>query len=285
MALRCIFVPTGPGVDPERRLDAAVRLARHTHAHIETAFISPPEDAAPPSLVPTSGPGGQAEVPAHCEVKALAAAGRSGFERWCSKTHVPQQAAQRLDATFASWREQQGDLETIVALTGRVNDLTIIDNPTRSGSFEQAVFDAAVFSTGRPTLILGDQLPDDLLRHVVIAWNGSLEGARTVGQSIALLHEAEYISIITVPSDQDRQAGFADLANYLHWHGIVVEPASLVPDVAGNAGERIVGACKSAGATMLVMGAYTHSRLRQAFLGGVTQYVLENATLPVLMAH
>ena len=36
---------------------------------------------------------------------------------------------------------------------------------------------------------------------------------------------------------------------------------------------------------MLVMGAYTHSRLRQAFLGGVTQHILANATLPILMAH
>jgi nucleotide-binding universal stress UspA family protein len=33
------------------------------------------------------------------------------------------------------------------------------------------------------------------------------------------------------------------------------------------------------------MGAYTHSRLRQALLGGVTRHVLAHATLPVLMEH
>jgi nucleotide-binding universal stress UspA family protein len=33
------------------------------------------------------------------------------------------------------------------------------------------------------------------------------------------------------------------------------------------------------------MGAYSHSRLRQLILGGVTQYVLENSTLPVMMTR
>ena len=34
---------------------------------------------------------------------------------------------------------------------------------------------------------------------------------------------------------------------------------------------------------MLAMGAYSHSRLRQLILGGVTRHVLENSTLPVMM--
>jgi nucleotide-binding universal stress UspA family protein len=31
------------------------------------------------------------------------------------------------------------------------------------------------------------------------------------------------------------------------------------------------------------MGAYSHSRLRQLILGGVTRHVLENSNLPVMM--
>lgn len=285
MALRCIFVPTGPGIDPERRLEAALRLARHTHAHIDTLFVRPDGDAATPSLVQIAGIGAHSDASPTCEMKALAAASHQAFGRWCSKANVPLRSDRRLDATFASWREKSGNLETIVALTGRVNDLIVIDNPREAGPFEEAVFDAAVFSSGRPTLVMGSQLPDNLLRHVVIAWNGSLEAARTVGQSIALLHEAERISIITIPSERDQEANIADLSQYLHWHGVRVEPASLVPDIEGSAGEKIIAACKSAGASMLVMGAYTHSRLRQAFLGGVTQHILTNATLPILMAH
>ena len=34
---------------------------------------------------------------------------------------------------------------------------------------------------------------------------------------------------------------------------------------------------------LLCMGAYSHSRLRQLILGGVTRHVLEHADLPVMM--
>jgi nucleotide-binding universal stress UspA family protein len=33
------------------------------------------------------------------------------------------------------------------------------------------------------------------------------------------------------------------------------------------------------------MGAYGHSRLREMVLGGVTRTLLQQMTLPVLMAH
>ena len=47
----------------------------------------------------------------------------------------------------------------------------------------------------------------------------------------------------------------------------------------------VIGACAEIGADMLVMGAYTHSRLRQMILGGVTKHVLAAAELPVLMGR
>jgi nucleotide-binding universal stress UspA family protein len=36
---------------------------------------------------------------------------------------------------------------------------------------------------------------------------------------------------------------------------------------------------------MLVMGAYGHSRLREAILGGATRDVLNTMQIPGLMAH
>lgn len=36
---------------------------------------------------------------------------------------------------------------------------------------------------------------------------------------------------------------------------------------------------------MLALGAYTHSRVRELLLGGVTRHVIEHAPIPVLMAH
>jgi nucleotide-binding universal stress UspA family protein len=33
------------------------------------------------------------------------------------------------------------------------------------------------------------------------------------------------------------------------------------------------------------MGGYSHGRLRQLMLGGVTSHMMDHADLPVLMAH
>ena len=38
-------------------------------------------------------------------------------------------------------------------------------------------------------------------------------------------------------------------------------------------------------AEMLVMGAYGHSRFREAILGGATRYMLESAEVPIFLAH
>lgn len=38
-------------------------------------------------------------------------------------------------------------------------------------------------------------------------------------------------------------------------------------------------------ADMVVMGAYGHSRFREAILGGATRNMLEQAEVPVFLAH
>ena len=42
---------------------------------------------------------------------------------------------------------------------------------------------------------------------------------------------------------------------------------------------------RKAGADLLVMGAYGHSRLRETVLGGATRDVLRHGVLPVMLAH
>ena len=53
---------------------------------------------------------------------------------------------------------------------------------------------------------------------------------------------------------------------------------------AGNSvGAGLLKAARDFDCDMLAMGAYSHSRLRQLILGGVTRHVLENSNLPVMM--
>ena len=50
-------------------------------------------------------------------------------------------------------------------------------------------------------------------------------------------------------------------------------------------GEILLSAAEADKSDLLVMGAYSHSRLREYILGGATRHILDESNLPVFMAH
>ena len=60
---------------------------------------------------------------------------------------------------------------------------------------------------------------------------------------------------------------------------------SLVPRRLGRVSDEIARHLTDTNADLLVMGAYSHSRLREAIWGGATRDLLAEAKLPILMAH
>ncbi|MDP4003344.1 universal stress protein [Methylobacterium sp. NEAU K] len=286
MYLRCLLVPTGPGVDPTRRLEAALRLGRRLQAHIGVCFMAPgPEHvlAGMASLVPVDDRTIEA---IERGVREAAAEGKAALRAWCERENVPLIAkAERLDATFATWTELSGEVEPLLTLAGRVNDLVLVDRPNPGQPFTGRALDTALFSVGRPTLMVGETVPNDLLGHVMIAWNGSLEATRLIGQSIALLHEATRVTVVHARTERFDEARAADLCGYLRWHGVVAEAVTLPAPDGTPVGPAILAEAERRNASMLALGAYTHSRVREFLLGGVTRHMIENARLPVLMAH
>ena len=67
-------------------------------------------------------------------------------------------------------------------------------------------------------------------------------------------------------------------------HGLRVD-VHRVPGEDIAVAEAILSYASDAGADLLVMGGYEHSRLREFLLGGATRGVLEAMTIPVLMSH
>ncbi|MCW6512135.1 universal stress protein [Lichenifustis flavocetrariae] len=219
------------------------------------------------------------------EAKRTAERSKAAFAHVCEQAGIRSDGKfDDLRTTFGEWDERIGDLEPSVALAGRVCDLIIVNRPTATNLASELIFDAAVFATGRPTLVLSPKVPDNVLRHVVIAWNGSLEATRLIGHSLDLLHAADRVSIITADRSGSAAETPGDLANYLMWHGIRAHPLSAVSE-SNSVPEAILAGASKGEATMLLMGAYTHSRIRQFLLGGVTRHVLENSEIPVLMEH
>ncbi len=75
-----------------------------------------------------------------------------------------------------------------------------------------------------------------------------------------------------------------EVAANLAWHGVAAEVKRLEPDVR-SLGDVLLEDAREIGADLLVMGAYSQSRLRDRIPGGVTRAILNRAELPVLMAR
>ena len=74
------------------------------------------------------------------------------------------------------------------------------------------------------------------------------------------------------------------MAEYLTLSGLKVD-ASRIAAPAGDVAKTLLGEASAKPGALLVMGAYGHWRWREWVFGGVTQEVLRDTTLPVLMAH
>ena len=75
----------------------------------------------------------------------------------------------------------------------------------------------------------------------------------------------------------------ADLMTHLERHGVeaVHENFPITHPVA----QTLLSYCERHDPSLLVLGAYEHSKFREDFLGGVTAEVLEKIKIPVLLSH
>ena len=96
------------------------------------------------------------------------------------------------------------------------------------------------------------------------------------------LQRAQSIRILWSEDYQRRGPLAPDLQQYLAAYDLTADRAAFQP-INKVVGAGLLAAANEFACDLLVMGAYSHSRLRQLILGGVTRHVLEHATVPVMM--
>ena len=146
--------------------------------------------------------------------------------------------------------------------------------------------------TGRPVFVTPPRETEwnpsgHIGRKVALAWSGSPEDARAISFAMPFLREAEEVCIVFHGGEHGEPAGAEELHNYLGWHGIktAVTSRASKSDDKTSAGESLLAQAEEVGADLLVMGAFTHSRLRQIIFGGTTRHVMEKSRISLLLAH
>ena len=292
MAFRHILVPVF-GYDADRAaLDAALVLAKKSGAHVQVLHIKVDPMESVPLMVDVGVAATELieAVERHAEARGKAAS--ATFEAWRGERNITldPQPSLRTGITTA-YQAVEGAEDELIIKFGRLTDLVVIGRPTGEEAGDQVLsrVEDALFGAGQPVLLVPAGLDQAALEKLVtgpalISWNGSIEATRAVSSAIDLLRGIGHVRVLSIQEGKKDRHPAADLVHYLAWEGVAASVTE-ASSTTGAAADQILATAKSMQAGFVLMGGYSHGRLRQLVLGGVTSHMMDHADLPVLMAH
>src|SRR3954466_6293173 len=283
MAIRKLLLPLTGTAAGEAALSTALTVARCWNAHVTALHVRvDSRDVAPLAGEGLSGAMIEEMMSAtEKESAERAHAVRTMFEQFVARHNVPvQEAHSLLDHPTASFAAVTGREEDIVAQQARLADLTIVPHPDAGEDVSSSdALHAVLFDSGRPVMIAPQKPVDTIEKRVCLAWNGTAESAESALSAMPWMKQADAVRILSADGYQRRGPAAPELAAYLALHGVNADIV-MFPSIRNSVGAGLMEAASQFGCDLLSMGAYSHSRLRQLILGGVTRHVLENAAIP-----
>nr|WP_153748841.1 universal stress protein [Rhodovulum strictum] len=185
---------------------------------------------------------------------------------------------------------QIAGLSHLVAQRARYSDLVVMPRPygEQRGIEDEAATEAVLFDGHAPLLIMPEGADANVIgQKIVVAWNQSHEAMAAIKQAMPLMQAAELVNIAIVDPPKhgaDRSDPGGALSQMLSRHGVRAE-ISVLAKTMPRISDVLQRHVQDIEADMMVMGAYGHSRFREAILGGATRDMLERTGVPILMAH
>lgn len=261
------------------QLDAAIDMARREDAHLDVFCLGVDHSQTGYYYAGASAYVFQESIDkAMAAAESLEAAARARLAREDIRWSVESAVA------------QVGGLTTLIGMRARFSDLVVLTRPYGDDAPPdgEAVTEAALFEGRAPVLISPNRgLPADFGKKVMIAWNQTEEAMTAVRRAMPFLVAAESVEITVVdpsPHGPERSDPGGALCQMLTRHGVNASIAVLartMPTTSEILNHRAI----EIGADLIVMGAYSHSRFREAILGGTTRSMLGKTGLPILMAR
>ena len=181
------------------------------------------------------------------------------------------------------------DVPVVLASAARRFDLSVVMQSEPNGVDNDRLIEGLLFESGRPVNIVPYIQRDGLsLDRVVCCWDGSRPAARAINDALPFLTKARAVDLFIVVNEKtkndQREIRGVRMGEHLARHDIKVEvKTSFALDI--DVASTILSYVADSAATMIVMGAYGHSRVREFVLGGATRGILASMTVPVFMSH
>ena len=281
--IKSILLPFNNVLPTAVAINAAKTLGRHFGSYIEGAFCR--------QLLPViAGEGitlpGDYLAEFEEEGRRQSEEARDVFFQLIGEADIPE--ADLEEATVglrAGWTEMVGTGTGGVAEYARLFDLSIIARPDDEVAVEwKSTIEALLFESGRPILLVGDEVPSVVGDRVVVAWNGSVEAARSVAMSEALLLNSSEVVVVnvagaTVPGPSAKQVVAQMCARNIPARAETIERGE------ATVGGAFLDYVEDFDADLLIKSAFTQSRFRQWVFGGATKEIIATASIPVFMCH
>jgi len=211
---------------------------------------------------------------------------RAQFESFMKEHAVPLAAGQEPAAYSYGWPRVESAEDAFIGSYGRVFDLIALGRPgPEAQNPRMPPLETALFESGRPVLMVPQNVPQSIGRNILVSWNRSTQQARTNSFAMPLLRLADQVTVLTVEGATTTTGPLGEeAAQHLRRNGVKATALTVKPGTR-TPGEVILDQAASLGCDLLVKSAYTQSRLRQMIFGGATRHILSHAALPVFMAH
>jgi nucleotide-binding universal stress UspA family protein len=152
-----------------------------------------------------------------------------------------------------------------------------------------SVMDGCLFEARKPVLMC--RKGHDVSKKpecVMVAWDSKVEVSQSVHHALDILRAAGNVHVVLVDpqvsGDQNGEEPGSDIATYLARQGANVTVDRL-PGGGRDVAEVLTQHASDIQADLIVMGAYSHSRLRELVFGGVTKSLTDSRPMPLFLAR
>ncbi len=195
------------------------------------------------------------------------------FQHWLAQEYGA--PADRLGKVEVNWLDPEITVDRIIAGYGKDADLLVLGFPdSRDSAQKHVATRAAIFESGRPVLFVPpfwDQPSGD---RVFMAWKDTPACRRAFLAARSFVGAAKAVEVAvsaTDPLPLDILPGLTPTQQQL-------------ADTR-NIGQALLDMAGAFHADMLVIGGYQHTMLYSRLMGSVTDYILANPRMPVLLQH
>ena len=278
-----ILVPIDGSEDAWVALSQAIEIAQEEESTIQALFVAdsriieaPYWTAAPPDEPLPTGDENKVELAltigemiAGFGEKALAEA-----KRRCEEAQVVCETSYEVGAVVNVILEKAEHVDLVVL--GRHGQGAIYAGPHLGSVFEAVVRHA-------PCPVLATQAEVRPILKILVAYDGSdrAKDALHIGARLAQSQNRDLVLLVVNDGRPDRLNVFAEAKDWLEEHGV---PAKYRYE-EGEPAETILEVAREEDVSLIIIGAFGHSRFLEIFFGSTVDEVVHQAIVPVMICH